>query len=93
MDLDARMDAAEGPRCGPDGNAVCYHQHCPVCGRTLRIRVTLLGQQVFCQHCGGGFIASDATGDDRTSRPEQCRSEQVEHLLERAAVVLSRAAV
>ncbi|MFM9195658.1 MAG: zf-TFIIB domain-containing protein, partial [Planctomycetia bacterium] len=39
---------------------VCYHQNCPVCGRNLRIRVTLLGRLVYCQHCGGGFVASDA---------------------------------
>jgi len=43
------------------GNPVYYHQGCPVCGRTLRIRVTLLGKRVFCQHCGGGFLAMDAS--------------------------------
>ncbi len=41
-------------------NSVCYHQNCPVCGRNLRIRVMLLGRLVYCQHCGGGFTATDA---------------------------------
>jgi hypothetical protein len=41
-------------------NSVCYHQNCPVCGRNLRIRVRLLGRLVYCQHCGGGFTATDA---------------------------------
>ena len=41
-------------------NPVCYHQNCPVCGRNLRIRVMLLGRLVYCQHCGGGFTATDA---------------------------------
>jgi hypothetical protein len=64
-----------------------------VCGRLLRIRVTLLGRRVYCQHCGGGFRAIDpsmarATGDD-TSR---CLDVVVDDLLERAALVLERAA-
>ena len=36
---------------------VFFNQSCPVCGRTLRVRVQLLGQRVYCQHCGGGFTA------------------------------------
>ncbi|MFZ4731301.1 MAG: hypothetical protein ACOYK7_02030 [Pirellulales bacterium] len=38
---------------------VHYFQSCPVCGRALRIRVSLLGKHVYCQHCGGGFRATD----------------------------------
>jgi hypothetical protein len=75
------------------GLPVYYQQGCPVCGRLLRIRVTLLGRRVYCQHCGGGFLAVDpsmtrATGDD-TSR---CLDGVVDDLLERAALVLERAA-
>ena len=75
------------------GLPVYYQQGCPVCGRLLRIRVTLLGRRVYCQHCGGGFLAIDpsmarATGDD-TSR---CLDVVVDDLLERAALVLERAA-
>jgi hypothetical protein len=74
---------------GMTANAVCYHQNCPVCGRNLRIRVTLLGRLVYCQHCGGGFVASDAKslapGPVPPSHPAR-----VDELLERAAVMLGR---
>jgi hypothetical protein len=77
------------PTTGQADNPVCYHQSCPVCGRNLRIRVMLLGQRVYCQHCGGGFIASDACTDSSPriahDRPQ---SAIVDELIERAAVVL-----
>ena len=71
-------------------NPVCYHQSCPVCGRNLSIRVMLLGQRVYCQHCGGGFIATDAC--DVTIMPhvadDRPQSAVVDELIERAAVML-----
>lgn len=70
--------------------AVCYHQACPVCGRSLLIRVTLLGRPVYCQHCGGNFIASDTEpprGRDADRRPQAA---VVDELIERAAVMLGR---
>ena len=39
-----------------------FLQECPTCGRSLRIRVEYLGQQVACQHCGAKFQASAAYG-------------------------------
>jgi hypothetical protein len=70
-------------------NPVCYHQNCPVCGRNLRIGVRLLGRRVYCQHCGGGFIASDsATGTTAVERQPQLSL--VDELIERAAVMLSQ---
>lgn len=42
-----------------DSSDVFYSQPCPVCGRRLQIRVSLLGHRVYCQHCGGGFTAVD----------------------------------
>ena len=69
---------------------VCYHQSCPVCGRSLVIRVTLLGRPVYCQHCGGRFIASDAAtprGREAAARPQLSI---VDELIERAAVMLGR---
>jgi hypothetical protein len=73
---------------------VCYHQPCPVCGRTLQIGVMLLGRHVYCQHCGGGFVAADpalgravAAGLERGERDAA-----VDRLLERAAIVLEQAA-
>ncbi|MEN6497292.1 MAG: hypothetical protein ABFD16_23595 [Thermoguttaceae bacterium] len=41
--------------------SVYFVQECPVCGRPVQIRVAYLGQQVTCQHCGGRFMATDAT--------------------------------
>jgi hypothetical protein len=55
---DNQLDDAE-PSMEQAVNPVCYHQNCPVCGRNLRIRVMLLGRLVYCQHCGGGFTATD----------------------------------
>jgi|688.fasta_scaffold2541874_1 hypothetical protein len=50
-------------------NIVHYYQPCPVCGRSLRIRVSLLGKRVFCQHCGGGFRATDPASTPATCGP------------------------
>ena len=75
----------------PEGNPVCYHQNCPVCGRNLRIRVRLLGRRVYCQHCCGGFVASDAaTGSGIFSEADRPQSAIVDELIERAAVMLGQ---
>jgi hypothetical protein len=68
---------------------VCFHQPCPVCGRTLHIRVHLLGRRVYCQHCGGGFVARDeALGP---ADPGRTRIEAVDDLLQRASTLLQTA--
>lgn len=69
---------------------VHYHQTCPVCGRTLRIGVTLLGRRVYCQHCGGGFIASDPALGEAIDRKSAVRDAAVDRLLEQAALVLEQ---
>lgn len=85
-----RQIEADLPAMEEGHNPVCYHQNCPVCGRNLRIRVRLLGRRVYCQHCGGGFIASDCCGgDSNPRRPERPQSAIVDELIERAAVVLA----
>jgi len=65
-------------------STVHFHQSCPVCGRQLRVRVSLLVQRVYCQHGGGGFVASDP---ELRGEPAD-RDEQVERLLAAAARVL-----
>lgn len=66
---------------------VFFDRACPVCGRTLHIRVQLLGRRVYCQHCGGGFTATDESlGGDPPVR------DRVEDLLTRASQVLAQAA-
>ena len=72
-------------------HTVCYHQNCPVCGRNLKIGVMLLGRRVYCQHCGGRFIATDAATADgcppKAARPQLA---VVDELIERAAVMLGQ---
>jgi hypothetical protein len=36
-----------------------FVQECPTCGRSLEVRVELLGKQVYCQHCGASFRAQN----------------------------------
>lgn len=73
-----------------DGNfGVFFNQSCPVCGRTLHIRVQLLGRRVYCQHCGGGFVALDESLQDRHRGAEV--DAKVDELLERASLALGQA--
>jgi C4-type Zn-finger protein len=72
---------------------VYFHQGCPVCGRTLRIGVHLLGSRVYCQHCGGGFRASDASLADAANSNDRPSLSVVDELLERAELMLQRQAV
>jgi hypothetical protein len=78
-----------------------FFQSCPICGRSLRIRVTLLGKKVFCRHCGGGFPARDGASTTEAMTPdvslsrevaEPSLAERVDHLLARASLVLARSA-
>lgn len=69
---------------------VYFHQGCPVCGRTLRIGVNLLGSRVYCQHCGGGFQASDAPPGVRPDAAERPSLSVVDDLLERAELAVQR---
>jgi hypothetical protein len=48
--------------------------------------VMLLGRRVYCQHCGGGFIASDSSGHPK----ERSQESLVDDLIERAERVLQR---
>jgi len=59
-----------------------------VCGRQLNIRVTLLGKRVYCQHCGGGFIATDASCAGGGGRSQDRR---IDDLIERAEAALQNA--
>ena len=71
-------------------NLVSYHQHCPVCGRGLMIAVTLLGRRVYCQHCGGGFVASPAdAAPSPVTEPDRTLRDRVDELIERAELVLA----
>jgi len=71
------------------GSQVSFHQGCPVCGRLLTIGVTLLGKRVYCQHCGGKFVAADQSAGPAGVGG---RDRRVEDLIERAEVALQQAA-
>lgn len=76
--------------------SVFFLQGCPVCGRRLQVDVALLGRRVYCQHCGGGFVAMDeALQGSGGGAAEQSRDADVLHkadvLLEQAAMALARA--
>lgn len=78
--------------------AVCgdvfFGQACPICGRMLRISVMLLGRRVYCQHCGGGFVAADeslAGGTAPVADRSRACDEAVDALLAKADAVLARA--
>jgi len=70
---------------------VFFNQSCPVCGRTLRIVVTLLGKRVYCQHCGGGFTAMDDSLRAKQTISTANPTDAVEALLERADRTLRHA--
>jgi ribosomal protein S27AE len=70
-------------------NLVSYHQHCPVCGRGLMIAVTLLGRRVYCQHCGGGFVATPSDAPRAAAETERPRRDRVDELIERAEMLLA----
>ncbi len=72
-------------------DSVYYHQGCPVCGRMLRIGVRLLGQRVYCQHCGGGFRATDEALENVEAIRviEHLQEDRFETLLELAAESIS----
>lgn len=67
---------------------VFFHQGCPVCGRRLEIDVSLLGAKVYCQHCGGGFVAMDASMHPGRDGVATARADE---LLARADELLARA--
>jgi len=69
---------------------VFFLQHCPVCGRMLQVRVNLIGQRVYCQHCGGGFVAMDEQMRPVAGEARPSAVDRVDELLERAALVLER---
>jgi hypothetical protein len=72
------------------GTQVFFQQGCPVCGRRLEIDVNLLGRRVYCQHCGGGFVAMDASLV-KAAAPIDQADVRVDALLERAALALEQA--
>lgn len=81
----------QGESCG---SGVFFGQACPICGRMLRIAVNLLGRRVYCQHCGGGFVAADESlRTEAASGANHSRAYDpaIDALLAKADAVLARA--
>ena len=70
--------------------SVRFTQPCPVCGRRLQIRASLLGCTVACQHCQAEFIASPGetptqqTADAKLMDSSDALMLRVEQVLEKA---------
>jgi hypothetical protein len=59
-----------------------FVQECPTCGRRLQIRVVYLGRRLYCQHCGGPFLAADpAASPARSEHDSSPLLERAEQLL------------
>lgn len=63
--------------------AVYFIQECPTCGRRVQVRLEYLGRHLVCEHCHGGFVATDHENGDAGGSGER--------LLERADELLASA--
>ena len=66
------------------GIATHYFRECSVCGRSLRVRIELLGQILVCPHCDGRFHAHphDTQATGRQAGELLARAERLLSLLE-----------
>ena len=56
---------------------------CPTCSRKLQVRVEYLGREMVCNHCGGDFVAGDAS-----EQVPECSDASTEDILLRADELL-----
>lgn len=69
-----------------------YYQDCPICGRTLQVRVEYLGKSLNCPQCRGQFRAIDPSGPpahDARVRQEAQRHDEIS-LMDRVNDLLSQ---
>lgn len=86
-----RVVEASSTEGGMVRSPVFFHQQCPVCGRVVRVRVSLLGRQVYCQHCQGSFVATDSSMGGLPPTTTVVQSAGTDDLIERANELLARA--
>jgi len=48
--------------------ATAFLQPCPVCGRSLRVPVRLLGKTAACNHCAATLVTRHLSGDRAIAR-------------------------
>ncbi len=61
-----------------------FVQPCPTCGRSLEVRVKLLGKPVVCKHCSATFEACDP------SSSQYPPTDSPLHLLDRADALIQQ---
>jgi len=61
--------------------ATFFVQECPTCGRSLEVRVDLLGKLVKCRHCSGRFVASSPANTSATLVSDSAILERADELL------------
>lgn len=64
--------------------ATYFVQACPICGRSLQIRLEYMGRSVACQHCRGKFTAADPA-----LQPVEPQLQPIDDLLSRADELLA----
>ena len=75
--------------------SVHFTQSCPTCGRRIRIRASLMGCEVGCQHCHAVFVAQadgvsgakETVPNDESRDPLMDRVEQVLHRADESVAV------
>ena len=58
-------------------SGTCFVRACPTCGRSLEVRIELLGREVQCIHCGATFTA-------RHEEIDHAEDKRIEQALARA---------
>ena len=54
---------------------------CPVCGRSMRVPVQLLGRTAACGHCHGTFVVCENGDGENTPLNKEALSNQLNPLL------------
>ncbi len=62
-------------------SGTCFVRACPTCGRSLEVRIELLGREVQCIHCGATFMA-------RHEEIDHVEDKRIEQALARAQRVI-----
>ncbi|MEM1069335.1 MAG: response regulator [Planctomycetota bacterium] len=70
--------------------SVHFTQCCPTCGRRIRIRASLLGRTVACQHCRCEFEAQMES--DRGIAHGPVTSDETDPLMARVEALLAQSA-
>jgi ribosomal protein L37AE/L43A len=65
-----------------------FAQECPTCGRSLEIRVELLGRNVYCQHCRAKFVAGAPSRGPADVSDTETLLRRAERLIEDSQVAI-----